>query len=361
MRAEFTFRREFMTLATLRSMRTTLLLDPHYQRQGSVWPRDKQQLFIDSLMNGFLIPPMYWHVLNPDSEYYKGTYRYAVIDGRQRLETILAFLAGEFALSPENSVFVEPDLVLTGVRIDDLRERIPWLYADLLRQTVEVVLIESSDIDLIEELFSRLNEGVPLKAAEKRNRGRVLAPLVRGVAETHEFFKELPFGNVRYRHLDLLAKFMRIEDRGLQNGRVPDLKKSELDRLFTRLQKLEGTPDDGRAVIQGLLDRVERRLDRLSSLFGHHDPYLGSVGMVTIYYVFDKFLDEAGQRPLARDEIRRFEGLRASIKRKTEADLTDEEALVSEFATYAQGPTSGSYLSARLRILASVLRKIPVA
>jgi hypothetical protein len=342
-------------------MRSSILLDPHYQRQGDVWPGDKQRLLIDSLLNGFLVPPMYWHALGPSSEYFDGRARYAVVDGRQRLETLFSFLDGDLALSPDNELLLDPTLRLEAMTLQRLREEHSWLYAQFLRSALEVVIIETEEVDLIEELFSRLNEGVPLKAAEKRNRGKVLAPKVRDVTGSDRFFtSRLPFKNRRYRHYDLLAKFMRMEDRGIRSGRIPDLKKADLDRLFEHLRSLESDLDAAAAAVDELMGKVQARLDHLSSVFGPRDRYLGSVGMVTLYYAYDQFLEERGEPRLSRDEVRRFEGLRQSIKLKNEEDLTAEERRVAEFAAFAQGPTTGSYLTARLRILARVLRDLAV-
>ena len=36
-------------------------LEPLYQRQSEVWGEEKRQLFIDSLLNGFDVPKLYFH------------------------------------------------------------------------------------------------------------------------------------------------------------------------------------------------------------------------------------------------------------------------------------------------------------
>ncbi len=63
------------------------------------------------------------------------------------------------------------------------------------------MVVETDDLDLIEEMFSRLNEAVPLNAAEKRNAfGGPMAKAIRDVAE-HQFFNSLvAFSNRRYQH-----------------------------------------------------------------------------------------------------------------------------------------------------------------
>ncbi len=360
MRSPITFFRQSMPIEALEAARPGLLLDPHYQRQGDVWSRPRQRLFIDSILNGFIVPPMYWHALEPSSEYFDGLNRYAVVDGRQRLEAVFAFLDGDLRLSKDNALLSNPDVSLDGMTISTLREELPWLYAALMRAAIDVVIIDTAEIDLIEELFSRLNEGVPLSAAEKRNRGAVLAPLVREFAEDHRFFTTcLPFGNTRYRHYDLLAKLMRIEDRGLAEDRVPDLRKVDLDRLFERLRADEDSdPAGSRYEIDRLLGLVRSNLDQLAVLFEERDRYLSSIGMVTLYYAIAHYLAREQLRPLSRLEVEHFEGLRQAVKDKDDEDLSDDEMEAVEFARYSQGTTSGTYLTARLRIFLSVERNI---
>lgn len=358
MRPPITFARRLLSVEALASLRDFVFLSPHYQRQGDVWSRSKQRLFIDSVLNGFIIPPMYWHSLGPTSEYFAPGSRYAVVDGRQRLEALFRFLDGTLLLSRDFVLLENPDLVSGPLTLSDIQAEIPWLYAQLMRAEFEVIVIETDEIELIEELFSRLNEGVPLSAAEKRNRGTVLAPAVAKYARESDFFtRKLPFGNTRYRHYDLLAKFMRIEERGIQHSRVPDLRKQDLDRLFERIRDLEGTDiEAARRRSDELLNRVTRTLGDLVAIFTDKDPFLGSVGMVTLYYVAAKYLAGRQLPPLRREEIEAFETLRQGVKNREDEELDERELLVVEFGKYAQGPTSGTYLTVRLQILLRVLR-----
>ena len=216
MRPLIAFRSLPVSVDALDRQRNLLSMDPVYQRQGDVWQRGKQKLFIDSLLNGFIAPSLYWHSLTTAEG--EGGARYAVVDGKQRLQAIYGFLDGEFELDEGFELLTGESDSAGGKSVDQLKEELPWLHARLLRAELDVVIIDTDEVDLIEELFFRLNEGVPLSAAEKRNRGKILAPKVRDLAETHAFFREnLPFGNQRYRHLDLIAKFLQIEDRGLDD------------------------------------------------------------------------------------------------------------------------------------------------
>jgi Protein of unknown function DUF262 len=166
----------------------TLQLDPGYQREGGIWTRDRQQLFIDSILNGFDVPPMYLHRLRPP-EFREGrAATYAVVDGRQRLEALVGFAADRFNLAadfrlledvedsqPSLSEELAPGPDRHSSRtLSELRAESPSLYYRFMDYELPVTIIDTSDPDLIEELFFRLNEGVPLTPAEKRSRGALL-------------------------------------------------------------------------------------------------------------------------------------------------------------------------------------------
>jgi hypothetical protein len=72
-----------------------LELSPPYQRR-SVWtPRDRR-FFLDTIFHDYPSPPLFLHKQMDD-----GAPRYAVVDGKQRLETVFMFFDGKLRL-PEN-------------------------------------------------------------------------------------------------------------------------------------------------------------------------------------------------------------------------------------------------------------------
>ena len=51
------------TVAKALAWRSAIADDPPYQRPSAVWSLAKQQLFIDSLINGYDVPKIYLHDL----------------------------------------------------------------------------------------------------------------------------------------------------------------------------------------------------------------------------------------------------------------------------------------------------------
>lgn len=201
-----------LTISKLWVNRNAINEDPDYQRESAIWSTEKKQLFIDSILNRFDVPKLYFHDLRTD----KGVYDYAVVDGKQRLHAIFSFLKDEFSLASDFSLMEphakekSPD---PGSKFSQLSE---YWREEFKAASLSVVLIQNAADEDIEELFSRLNNGEPLNAAEKRNAmGGDLCKLIREIAEDAFFKKKLKISNKRYQHLEMAAKLILLERTGL--------------------------------------------------------------------------------------------------------------------------------------------------
>ncbi len=275
--------------------------DPPYQRQGSVWSLAKQQRFVDTLLNGFDVPKIYLHDLRGRHP----TKVYAVVDGKQRLNTIWRFLADEIALAPDfrfekaNAPELPP-----GTRPPKAGQRFSQLdraWQEVVRSTdLSVVLIQNATEEDIEELFARLNNGAPLNAAEKRNaRGGAMARLVRQTAARPFFRDRLPFVDVRYRHLELAARLLLVErsDPGA-TGRLPELGGAALDAFVEAERNLT------RADRKDLVARLDAGLERMERVFVSADPLLGRPGQALLHYLVVRAI--AAERPDDLANLRPF-------------------------------------------------------
>jgi hypothetical protein len=313
------------TVAKAIAWRSSIHDDPPYQREGSIWSLDKQQLFIDSLLNGYDVPKIYLHDLRGQHP----TLVYTVVDGRQRLTAIWRFLSGEFALAedfriePANRPALPegtPDPV-AGQRFADFDRR----WKEVLRRTyLAVVLIQNATEDDIEELFSRLNNGEPLNAAEKRNAmGGAIVELAREVAQ-HPFFTDrLGFPNGRHRHLELATRLLLVEHGGAPGGGVPDLRSRSLDRFVREARRL------GARERRTLLAAVMGNLDRAARVFTSSDALLARPSAALVDYLFVRSLGPAalGDPGAVRAFLDRFETARRRALREENggADPTLDE------------------------------------
>ena len=68
-------------------------LNPSYQRR-SVWTRKDRIFFLDTIFNGYPCPAVFLHKTTNDA----GKSTYHVVDGKQRLETIIMFAENRFGI-----------------------------------------------------------------------------------------------------------------------------------------------------------------------------------------------------------------------------------------------------------------------
>ncbi|MEZ5464688.1 MAG: DUF262 domain-containing protein [Lysobacteraceae bacterium] len=87
------------TVSWWNSRKSEIDFSPPYQRKGNVWGEGAKAYLVDTIINDYDIPKIYLadfsfgpNPLNSDKK------RYAVIDGKQRLEAIIDFTANKFPL-----------------------------------------------------------------------------------------------------------------------------------------------------------------------------------------------------------------------------------------------------------------------
>jgi Protein of unknown function DUF262 len=135
-------------------------LHPEYQRR-LVWDRKKKSLLIESLLMNVPIPPVFLFEYDLN--------RYEVMDGQQRLNTIVDFYQNRFKLSG-----LETWKALNGRNYDECPPRIRR-GLDRRRISATILLAESQrnvseDNDVRRTVFERLNTGgLNLHPQEMRN------------------------------------------------------------------------------------------------------------------------------------------------------------------------------------------------
>lgn len=335
------------TIVWLRMEQNRIDLSPPYQRESGVWGKDKKQLFIDSIINGFDVPKFYFH----DLTRLKESYQYAVIDGKQRLTTLFEFMDGKFPLADDFEFRQDANDLPGGGEppqpkqfFGEMTEAQKEYFKSI---GLDIVAVEAA-IDEIEDLFSRLNNGEPLNAAEKRNaRGGAMVQLIREVAE-HTFFKEyLAFPNRRGAHLEVAAKFILLELAQKDGKAFTDLKKKHLDAMVEerRAMKL-----DDKAALKA---RVFEELKRLEGVFEKGDELLSKQSYPQLYYGWVRQIESRYAVPGGRKRIHTFlEDFTADRIANNEKPEDDRDPLLVEFGMLTmQGTNDLSSMEARANTL----------
>lgn len=335
----------------LYSMRNTIWLDPPYQRLSDIWPKDKRQLLVDSVINGYDIPKLYFHELVPARKVGNVLQKYAIIDGKQRLDALWGFMDGKFALADDFEYLHDSNVKAAGLTYRDLGEKYPLLKARFDATSLAVVAVRTDDVELIEDMFSRLNEAVPLNAPEKRNAfGGPLPSTIRELAGHRFFAAKLPFSDKRYKHLDLATKFLMIESK----DEVADTKKAYLDAFVRQWAEEKRTLLEAGA----LKERVEIHLERMARVFVDEDAILRSIGTTLLVFHFYRLLHKANRVPqVRREHFELFELAREKNRAQAELDIAKANYKLLEFDKYVQTPNDAYATRIRLSILVNFMRE----
>lgn len=311
--------------------------NPDYQRRGDVWSLDKRQLLIDSILNEYDIPKLYFHALSkPRKLQDDREVVYAIIDGRQRIETVWGFLDGKFCLADDFEYFKNKKIKAGGLKYEELAKKYPKLKVIFDSFTLPIICVETDDIELIEDMFSRLNEAVPLNAAEKRN--VIGGPMVRMINEiaAHSFFiKNIKFSDNRYQFREVAVRLLFLEDSLFRLNKIIDTKKPYLD-AFVRLYK-----NDPNLSSSQLGTAVKKVINEMADIFEEKDELLVTKSIIPIYYLLFRSAKSQGRlKLLNRDRLIEFKEEVADNRSIAEEDMEKADFDLLEFDRLSQQGTN---------------------
>lgn len=134
-----------------------LELSPSYQRK-SVWTSRDRKFFLDTIFRGFPCPPVYLH-----KQFIDGKNVYAVVDGKQRIETVLRFYENKIAL-PNN---FNNDR-LDGKKWKDIQtdQALAERFMNYVFP-VEFINLPFNDSKYVNDVFDRLNRNAKVLNAQE--------------------------------------------------------------------------------------------------------------------------------------------------------------------------------------------------
>lgn len=139
-----------------------LMVDRTYQR-ASNWLLPQQQFFIDTVMRELPIPMIYLHHI--DGVYY-------IVDGQQRINSIVRFILNEFRLlNPNTNDKIFPKYIREQSTdwADKKYNELNNTQKKLVLNTIMPLVIVEYEDHVIRDMFVRLQAGVPLTGQQKRD------------------------------------------------------------------------------------------------------------------------------------------------------------------------------------------------
>lgn len=137
--------------------RKELVINKDYQRGNGIWPASAKSYFIDTILEEYPFPKIYLYQVfdgktnRPIKE---------VVDGQQRVTTILDFYKNNFALTSSSKRYA-------GMKFEDLPDDVKQKFISF---QVETSTIYAATRGQLLEMFRRMNAYTsPLTSAEKRH------------------------------------------------------------------------------------------------------------------------------------------------------------------------------------------------
>jgi hypothetical protein len=253
-------------------------ITPKFQRR-SVWRTPARSFFIDTLLRGMTVPPLYFRMTRSKDK--NKTIR-EVVDGQQRVRSVLEFIAGGYRLS--RTLKGAP---WAGMKFDQLTDaqQTQILQFSFPTQTFKGI----SDAHIL-EVFSRLNmNSVGLNAQELRN-GKyfgLFKQLSYSLAleylefwRRHKVFTELSIA--RMLEVELTSELLIAGSQGMQD------KKKSIDTFYDKWE--ESYPDQAkdRSRFRDVMNTITETFpdDSLQSTDFRRPPLFYTLYCVVFHHMF---------------------------------------------------------------------------
>jgi len=182
-----------LTIKSLWDSRDRLIIPP-FQR-GVVWRDEDMQFYCDTILRGYNVASFMFAPREENDRIYND-----VIDGQQRLNAVLHFLAGDFRTLSKAQLSRLSPLTKSSedIPFQSYFEKLPTIVAErFLARTLPVVVVEGMSAEEQSDLFRRLQHGRRLSKGETLHsyvydlRTKTAQTLAR--IYEHSFWKEMSF------------------------------------------------------------------------------------------------------------------------------------------------------------------------
>ena len=312
-----------------------LSFDHPIQRKSEQWSDTQKSLLIHSMLANYPVPNIY--VLREDSqeldEKNKPVFNYFVMDGKQRLTSVLSYIWGEFPLD-ENIPAITIDDVeyqIAGKYFCDLEEPVQY---EIKRYKFDIIAFEECSNREIEEIFFRLNNSTPLTKSQvaKAKVGVEIAELINELLTSKFFTTSCNFSKAQLKASDdqkVLIQSMML----LDTNNVPDfeLKDFSENSILEYSESIRGTYTDKQSNI------LKSAIQYLTDAFPEKNKQLRKISIPTLVYMAD----------IAEDKE-----IKPMYFRQWFEFFTEEDELMEDYKTFCStGSTKLEKVQGRLAVM----------
>ena len=326
------------TVANIEKMhdeKKVLSFDHPIQRKSEQWSDTQKSLLIHSMLANYPVPNIY--VLREDSqeldEKNKPVFNYFVMDGKQRLTSVLSYIWGEFPLDENIPAIIIEDVEyqIAGKYFCDLDEPVQY---EIKRYKFEIVAFEECSNREIEEIFFRLNNSTPLtkRQVAKAKVGVEIAELINELLTSKFFTTSCNFSKAQLKASDdqkVLIQSMML----LDTNNVPDfeLKDFSENSILEYSESIRGTYTDKQSNI------LKSAIQYLTDAFPEKNKQLRKISIPTLVYMAD----------IAEDKE-----IKPMYFRQWFEFFTEEDGLMEDYKTFCStGSTKLEKVQGRLAVM----------
>lgn len=312
-----------------------LSFDHPIQRKSEMWNSRQKSLLIHSMLANYPVPSIY--VLREDSqeldEKKKPVFNYFVMDGKQRLTSVLSYIWGEFPLEDDipNILVDETEYEIAGKYFCDLDEPVQY---EIKRYKFDIIAFEECSNREIEEIFFRLNNSSPLTKSQvaKAKIGVELAELMNELLASKFFVTGCNFSKAQLKASDdqrcLLQAMMLLD-----TNNVPDFELKD----FSETSILEYSE----SIRENYSDRqsniLKSAIQYLTDAFPEKNKQLRKISIPMLIYLADAAEDAEIKPRFFRDWWNYF---------------TEEDELMEVYKTFcSSGSTKLEKIKGRLAVM----------
>jgi hypothetical protein len=304
-------------------------IKPPFQR-NPVWTERQKSYLIDSVLNGYPIPELYiQEVVDED-----GNSNYVIVDGQQRMRSVLDFLDDKFGMNREDS----PQF--NGAHFKDLtaeQKRAFFSYNFVVRTLPEM------DDSEIREIFKRLNRNVVSLNTQELRKAIYSGPFIKLVSDLSEkefwgllrFFT--PTDVKRMKDEEYISELCLVAIEGIQNKK---------DRIEDFYQEAEVSFTYG----PFLIETFNRVLGFLQPIAGDlsHTRWRNKTDFYTLFYALSKKQEALDSKVEERDSIlNALVDFSNNVYECMKLETEDSDAFPQYIKDYVKGIRAATDSSAR--------------
>ena len=326
------------TVANIEKMhdeKKVLSFDHPIQRKSEQWSDTQKSLLIHSMLANYPVPNIY--VLREDSqeldEKNKPVFNYFVMDGKQRLTSVLSYIWGEFPLDENIPAIIIEDVEyqIAGKYFCDLEEPVQY---EIKRYKFDIIAFEECSNREIEEIFFRLNNSTPLTKSQvaKAKVGVEIAELINGLLTSKFFTTSCNFSKAQLKASDdqkvLIQSMMLLDTNNVLDFELKDFSENS---ILEYSESIRGTYTDKQSNI------LKSAIQYLTDAFPEKNKQLRKISIPTLVYMAD----------IAEDKE-----IKPMYFRQWFEFFTEEDELMEDYKTFCStGSTKLEKVQGRLAVM----------